>query len=177
MLEQDEEAIQWVLDHEDGFVDPICNALDQFINGLLQENLSVKQQHRCFQIKNLITDIERIGDLTEDMAEAAQRRIERQIVFSQWATADIERLCEHVHTTYMCALNGLRDQDYDAARHACELEEEFDQLYHTARQDHIQRLEEGICQAEADVIFVEWLRNMERISDHADNLGVSVRRT
>lgn len=177
MLEQDKEAIQWVLDREEEFVDPVCKELDEFINGLLQKNLSVKRQRRCFQIKNLITDIERIGDLTEDIAEAAQKRIEDQIPFSKWALADIERLSQHVHTTYTCALNGLRDRDYEMARHACEMEEEFDHLYHIAREDHIQRLEDGICQPEADVIFVEWLRNLERISDHADNLGVSIRRT
>ena len=124
-----------------------------------------------------LTDIERIGDLTEDMAEAAQKRIEDQIPFSKWALADIQRLSQHVHTTYTCALNGLRDRDYEMARHACEMEEEFDHLYHIAREDHIQRLEDGICQAEAEVIFVELLRNLERISDHADNLGVSVSRT
>jgi hypothetical protein len=35
-------------------------------------------------------------------------------------------------------------------------------------------MEAGICQPQADVIFVESLRNLERIGDHADNLGVSV---
>jgi len=43
------------------------------------------------------------------------------------------------------------------------------------RQSHIERLEAGLCQPEADVIFTETLRNLERVSDHADNLGVSVR--
>ncbi len=176
MLEQDDAAIQWVLDHEDGFVDPLCKALDGFINGLLQGDLSVKQQRRCFQVKNLITDIERVGDLTEDMAEAAQKRIEHQVVFSPQALADIDRLCKHAHATYTCALEALRDGDREMAHHACDLEEEFDHLYLEARQGHIQRLEKGICTPEADVIFVEWLRNLERISDHADNLGVSVRR-
>jgi hypothetical protein len=33
-----------------------------------------------------------------------------------------------------------------------------------------------VCQPEADVIFTEILRLLERISDHADNLGVSVAR-
>jgi len=176
MLDQDAEAIQWVLAREDGFVDPVCKALDGFINGLLLENLSLRQQRRCFQIKNLITDIERVGDLTEDMAEAAQRRIEHQVVFSPQALVDIDRLCEHAHTTYICALDALRDRDRDMAHHACDLEEEFDHLYLEARQGHIQRLEEGVCTPEADVLFVEWLRNLERISDHADNLGVSVSR-
>ncbi len=71
-------------------------------------------------------------------------------------------------------MNALRDRDRDLARHACDLEDEFDQMYLEVRQGHISRFEAGTCQPEADVIFVEWLRNLERISDHADNLGVSV---
>ncbi len=54
-------------------MDPVCTILDEFINGLLAENLSSSQQRHCFQMKNLITDIERVGDLTEDLAEAAQK--------------------------------------------------------------------------------------------------------
>jgi phosphate:Na+ symporter len=110
------------------------------------------------------------------MAEAAQKRIEHQVTFSSKALEDIDRLCKHAHATYSCALDALRDRDREAAQHACDLEDEFDDLYLEARQGHIQRLEEGICAPEADVLFVEWLRNLERISDHADNLGVSVRR-
>ncbi|MFN2108383.1 MAG: Na/Pi cotransporter family protein [Anaerolineae bacterium] len=176
MIDEDGEAIQWVLEHEDGFVDPVCKLLDEFTTNLLQKNLSQGQQRHCFQVKNLITDIERVGDLTEDMAEAAQKRIEHQVTFSSKALEDIDRLCKHAHATYSCALDALRDRDREAAQHACDLEDEFDDLYLEARQGHIQRLEEGICAPEADVLFVEWLRNLERISDHADNLGVSVRR-
>ena len=173
-LDGNMEAMQWVIDQEDSFVDPVCTILDAFINGLLGENLSDSQKRHCFQIKNLITDIERVGDLTEDLAEAAERRVENQVIFSDTAIKDIDRLCKHAYNTYICALNALRDRDRDMARQACNLEDEFDKLYLQVRQRHIERLEEGTCQPEADVIFVEWLRNLERISDHADNLGVSV---
>jgi hypothetical protein len=37
-------------------------------------------------------------------------------------------------------------------------------------------VEAGRCHPEAAVIFTETLRLLERISDHADNLGVSVSR-
>jgi phosphate:Na+ symporter len=57
------------------------------------------------------------------------------------------------------------------------MESEFDILYWQTRQRHIERLDAGICNPEANVIFTEILRDLERISDHADNLGVSVMRT
>lgn len=59
--------------------------------------------------------------------------------------------------------------------------------YHQAIQPRLARslsnkpdrdsIEEGVCQPQADVIFTETLRTLERISDHADNLGVSVARS
>jgi phosphate:Na+ symporter len=45
-----------------------------------------------------------------------------------------------------------------------------------ARQGHFHRLEAGICHPQADVLYTETLRNLERICDHADNLGVSTMR-
>jgi phosphate:Na+ symporter len=174
LLDQDMEATQWVLDQEKGFVDPVCKILERFVNTLLRSNLSVSQQRRCFQIKNLLIDIERIGDLTEDLAEAAQQRVEGKVEFSPPAMEDLDRLCQHAYTTYTRALEALRTQDRAIALQACALEDTFDDLYLKARQGHIRRTEAGICQPAADVIFVESLRNLERISDHADNLGVSV---
>ena len=117
-----------------------------------------------------------MGDLTENLAQAAQQRIEDQVEFSPEATVDLDRLFRHAQHTYTCALEALLSGDKEMGRRVCQLENEFDGLYLEARQRHIRRQQAGICQPEADVIFVESLRNLERISDHADNLGVSVSR-
>jgi len=75
LIEGNMDAAQWVLVQEDEFVDPVTDVLEGFVNALMRENLSVSQQRRCFQLKNLLTDIERVGDLAEDLAEAAQKKV------------------------------------------------------------------------------------------------------
>jgi phosphate:Na+ symporter len=174
LVEGDMEAARWVLEQESEFVDPLCVILEDFLNTLMQGSLSVVQQERCFQIKSLITDIERVGDLSEDLAQAAQRKVARDVMLSQQALDEMDRLCRHTHCTYASAVQAVRAGDETLARRACRLEDELDALYLDARQGHIDRLSAGICQPEADVIFLESLRNLERIGDHADNLGISV---
>jgi phosphate:Na+ symporter len=173
LIDGNMEAAQWVLIQEDEFVDPITDILENFVNALMRENLSVSQQRRCFQLKNLLTDVERVGDLTEDLAEAAQLKVTSETTFSPAAVIDLDRLCRHAYDTYSLALRALQAGDRVLAQRACRMEDEFDHLYLKARQGHIERLEEGICQPEADVLFTETLRNLERISDHADNIGIS----
>jgi len=173
LIEDDMEAAQWVLIQEDEFVDPVTDALENFITVLMRENLSTSQQRRCFQLKNLLTDVERVGDLAEDLAEAAQKRVNSKTEFSPAAMQDLDRLCQHAYDTYSLALRALQTGDRALGQQTCRMEDEFDHLYIEARQGHIERLKTGICHPEADVIFTETLRNLERISDHADNLGVS----
>ncbi|TET51826.1 MAG: Na/Pi cotransporter family protein, partial [Anaerolineales bacterium] len=176
LVRDDMEAARWVLEQESEFVDAVCVVLEEFVNRLMQEDLSVAQQSRCFQLKNLITDIERVGDLAENLAQEAQKKVAHDVSFSPRATDELDKLFEHVHGTYTCALLSVRDGEHTLARRACRLEDEFDSMYLEARQAHVDRLESGICQPEAEVIFIEALRNLERIGDHADNLGISVLR-
>lgn len=176
LIDMDTDAARGVVAQEAGLVDPVCKALGDFVNVLMQQDLSVAQQRRCFQIKNLLVDVERVGDLAEDLAQVALERVENDVKFSHEARQDLEQLWRHAHHTYSLALQAFREGNRQLARDVCRLESEFDRLYWQMRQRHIERVEEGVCHPEADVIFTETLRNLERISDHADNLGVSVTR-
>jgi phosphate:Na+ symporter len=178
LIEKDEAIAQKVITQEENFADPVFKSLNDFVNGLLiQEDLSIVQQKRCFQMKNLLIDIERVGDMAEDIADYAIERIKNDVIFSLEAINELTSLSRYTHQTYLFAIQAFQESDRILAKQVCNLEAEFDHLYWQTRQNHIERLEQGLCQPEADVIFTEVLRNLERVSDHADNFGVSVSRT
>jgi phosphate:Na+ symporter len=176
LLQKNEQAAKYVLEQEDNFVDPVYKTLVDFVNRLIQEDLSIAQQKRCFQNKNLLIDIERVADMSEDIAQYAIQRITNNVTFSPPAMQELEQLWKHSHFTFSQAVKAFQESDKELARQVCVSESEFDKLYLQTRQRHIERLEAGICNPEANVIFTEILRNLERISDHADNLGISVMR-
>lgn len=176
LMTKDPKAAQHVVDQEDKFVDPVYKTLVDFVNRLIQEDLSITQQKRCFQIKNLLIDIERVADMSEDLAQYAIERIRNDVMFSPQAAEELERLWRHTLCTFTSAVKAFQDSDKALAKHVCEREREFDKLYWQTRQKHIERVDSGICDSEANVLFTEILHHLERISDHADNLGVSVMR-
>lgn len=170
----DPDKVQHVLDQEEKVVDPIFKELETFINMLLNKELTLAQQQRCFQIKKLLADVERVGDLAEDMAEFALERMEKKASFSEPALEDLKELWMHAHQTYVMSIQAFADDDKEKAKRVSEQEREFDKMYWRTRQAHIRRLEEGRCNSQAEVIFTETLRMLERISDHADNIAISV---
>ena len=176
LIDKDANKAEQVLYMEDNIVDPITDQLEQFVNKLMRSDLSHKQQARSFQVKNLLVDVERVGDMAEDIAQFAQDRIMGEVPFSDQAIQEFEELWRAALSTYQKALVAFQEDDKALAEEVCEVESQFDSMYLAARQKHIQRLECGKCHPKADVVYTETLRLLERISDHADNIGVSVTR-
>ena len=177
LTDNDLDKARRVVELECGTVDPVTKELEGFINTLMSTELTFAQQKRSFQMKNLLIDVERIGDMAEDIAEFANERMNNNVPFTQDAIVELDELWRCAHSTYVQSLQAFKDGDKVLARKVCDCEKDFDDKCWNAREMHIRRLKAGTCHPEADVIFTETLRLLERISDHADNLGVSVSRS
>lgn len=177
LLEKEANDAESVLVMEDEVVDPVTKELEHFVNYLLRSELSDTQYRRALQIKNLLIDVERVGDMAEDIARFALDRIAGDIPLSGAAERELSRLSDFARDIYGQSILAFHTDDAELAAKVCQAENEFDNMYWQAREMQIQRLEAGLCHPEAEVIFTETLRLLERISDHADNLGVSVSRS
>ncbi|NLL30851.1 MAG: sodium-dependent phosphate transporter, partial [Clostridiales bacterium] len=52
-----------------------------------------------------------------------------------------------------------------------EIEKEINKFKDEFRQNNIKRLHEKSCSADSSVVFLDLISNLERIGDHADNIG------
>jgi phosphate:Na+ symporter len=174
LLYEDQAAMAWVLDKEPNYVDAVIDKLDMFVNHIYLTDLDESQQKRTFKLKSLIVDVERVADLAENLAESAQEKIAEKVNFTQFGIQAIEELSQNVFQSLRLAHAALRTQDVELANQVIERESQFDAMYLRERQKHIRRLEEHICPPEADAIFLDSLRNLERISDHTENIAEQV---
>ena len=99
---------------EDTIVDPVTDELETFVNKLMRSDLSHAQQRRSFQIKNLLVDVERVGDMAEDIAQYAQDRAMTDIPFTDQAVEDFVLLWRNAISTYKLALQALKEKDQRA---------------------------------------------------------------
>ena len=84
--------------------------------------------------------------------------------FMSKASGTISRAC----------LKGVRTDDKKFVDQVTKSEEEIDELEKTFKYNHIERLKKKICNPDLDTIFVDCLRNLERISDHSYNIALSL---
>jgi len=174
LIGDDEKAARLVIEKEDEMVDDLCQAIERFVDVIMDRDLGEKELQKCIQLSHNVTDIERVADLVNNLAEACQEKLGKNISFSAQAQEELGLLLQEVRQSYDLSIKSLKTEDCKLAQRVLEIEDRVDMLEATFRESHMRRLEEGVCSPEADVIYVESLRNLERISDHADNIAGSI---
>jgi phosphate:Na+ symporter len=170
-LEMDDaQRVQFLEDE----VDDKCRTTEEFIDKIREEELGEDETLWRMKLLAILTDIERVGDLSQNLAEFAVEREKSEISFSNTAVRHLKEMFNLVEKTYSTAVDALKTRHKDIAKLAVNLEDEVDVLERKLKEAHRQRMREGVCMPEADTIFVETLRNLERISDHADNIALDV---
>ena len=168
--ENDKGQIRQVLQTEEHI-----NQLVKLLTSFLVEvgNLSLTEA-QYLTVRNLfytISDIERIGDHSENIAELAETKRRDRVRFSEKGEKDMERMYDVTLHTFEAALEARELASAEAARRTKDSEKRVDKLERELRDKHIQRLSKGKCTPESGIIFLDMLSNMERIADHADNIA------
>jgi len=121
-----------------------------------------------------INDLERIGDHAENIVEVAERKIEHKLSFTDDALVEIaelkgeaEQMCDYIITA-------LGNNDVEAATLALAKENIINRMQIEFRRSHVKRMTERACSADAGLIFIDLVDNVEKIGDHLTNIAQAV---
>lgn len=174
ILQDNQGEMQEVIQNET-MIDRMNRMLTDYLVKI--NNLSLNEEQNLL-VKNLfytISDIERIGDHSENLAELAKEKVENQIAFSPKASKDLREMLRAAAASVEHALAARKMHDMSRVRMVVQSEELVDNLEEDLREQHIERLSQHQCQPESGVIFLDAINNLERVSDHALNIAGYVR--
>ena len=167
---RDEKEIEKVFEVEKR-VNRINKELTEYLIHANNLSLNNRQKLIVADLFNSLTDIERSGDHAENITEQVQLLIERNQEFSELGHNDLLEITAAVDEAFDGAVKARKTSSKEIAVHVGECEDKVDQLRDDLKIRHIDRLSRGECDPAAGIVFIEIVDNLERISDHAENLA------
>ena len=156
----------------------VVNTLEKEITKYLvlisQRSLSILQSKRLKDLMNIVNDIERVGDHSENLAELAEEKINEKLPFSEKALNELKFMFSKVQFSLNRSISSLKNRDIELAREVALKEDEIDKMEKELRDNHINRLNQGVCYPESGVIFLDLISNLERVGDHANSISLMV---
>jgi phosphate:Na+ symporter len=158
-------------DNQDDLKDQVINYMSTVVS---QSTLTEIESIRLAGLMHVAGDMERIADLCTNILELAAFKTENRIKFSPEAQSEVESSFNLCREMLIHAIVALSDNDFKVACKVQELEKRMDDLEESLRLSHINRLNQGICNVNAAVCYVDLLKNLERIADHCFNIAEAV---
>lgn len=172
LLEGNQDKIQEVLKREN-----IINELQKGINNYMVKitNAPISEQEHMIVtgLFHSVSDIERVGDHAENIAELGEMGMKEGLEFSELARGEIEEMAAITSKSLQLAIQACAKNDTGTAKKALEVEEKVNEMEKILRNRHIKRLTDNQCTSIAGITFLDLISNLERISDHASNIAIT----
>lgn len=171
----DEEKAQMIFENEQS-VDRYEDKLGSFLVKV-RGDLSDHDRKKVSQLLRAIGDLERIGDHSEAILDAANELHMKKIHFSATATGELLVIERAIRDIVALTVRAFSMDDPEIAARVEPLEQVVDNLKEQILARHVERLQRGECTIELGFILSNLLTNYERISDHCSNLAASIIKT
>lgn len=152
-------------------IDQLEHDIIDYLVQLAQASLSHEQSERLNALLHVSSDLERIGDHAQNIADLADYRIEHRLPLSEEAEAELTDMSTQVRNLVENAVAILTSNDQAGAKRVIADEGCIDLLEKSLRRQHIKRLNSGICFPASGILYLDLISNLERIADHANNIA------
>ena len=171
LVERDAGALETVL-AGDGPVNQLHIEIDNraFTLLALQQPMAIDLRMIVAAVK-INTDLERVGDLAVNIAEAARRYLQHRPVK---ALVDLPRMAEIAESMLRDALDSFVRRDVALAQAVLDRDDQLDALKSQVFRELLTHMMENPAKIEPSLDLILVSRHLERIGDHATNIAEEV---
>lgn len=153
--------------------------IDQEENHIEEECLKILALHQPVAVDlrriaaalKINNDLERMGDLAEDIAERALHLARLHTIP---IPLKLQRMTDLATTMVRQSLDAFVNMDAEEARRVCRLDDEVDNLNNDIIQELIETMKKTPDMVEPGLSLFSATRHLERIADHATNIAEDV---
>ena len=167
------------LEENEGVLNYLNQTITEYLVKINALELEENDRKVVGALFHVVSDYERVGDHSENLGEQAAILMSGKASLSEAATLELERMRDLVEKilddSFHLFLKGSGDSRLAFEVNATEevIDNETDRL----KDEHIERLNQGLCTAQSGAVYTDTLTNLERIADHATNIAFSLKDT
>ena len=171
LADYDKAVIERVTARE-SLLDKYEDKLGDYMMRLLAAEALPAQERDAEKVLSCISDLERLGDHAQNIAELATEMQEKKQYFSPEAGEELKTVSKALRQVTELATTAYCESDTQLALQVEPLEEVIDIVCDELKIRHVSRLQTGRCTINVGFVFNDLITNFERIADHCSNIAI-----
>ena len=153
------------------YIDYLSSEITEYLVETNKYQLPLSDAARIGGLFHVVIDVERIGDHAVNVTEAAVKKKDRGIRFTEEGGDELTDVFMDVLDIYDKSIEMFVTDDQSNLGEITYLEDNIDRKQIDYQEGHVRRMSMGRCSIEAGLIFTDLLIGLERIGDHAVNIA------
>lgn len=145
-----------------------------FLVKLHGKSLPEQDLEKVGMMFRVVSDIERLGDHAENIAEYTTLAVNEHAKFSDDAIEELKEISDKTLQCVELSIDTYLNMKFDLLSEVSRIEEEVDELQDKLVESHIRRLKDNHCDPRGGIIFTDLTTDLERCSDHAINIAFAI---
>ena len=173
LLTKDDKAAKEVFEVEKR-IDYMNKEITDYLVKANQISLPVGDRKKLGALFHVVSDIERVGDHAENIAEDVEKLIDMKADINGMAGDEIRRMQEMTVKILHLSMDMFNLEDDSHLQEILDLENAIDAKERELQDLHVKCLTTGECSAQVGMMFSDLASNLERVADHATNIAFSI---
>lgn len=173
LLTKDDKAAKEVFEVEKR-IDYMNKEITDYLVKANQISLPVGDRKKLGALFHVVSDIERVGDHAENIAEDVEKLIDMKEDINGMAGNEIRRMQEMTVKILHLSMDMFNLEDDSHLQEILDLENAIDAKERELQNLHVKCLTTGECSAQVGMMFSDLASNLERVADHATNIAFSI---
>ena len=173
LLIKDDKAAKEVFEVEKR-IDYMNKEITDYLVKANQISLPVGDRNKLGALFHVVSDIERVGDHAENIAEDVEKLIDMKEDINGMAGNEIRRMQEMTVKILHLSMDMFNLEDDSHLQEILDLENAIDAKERELQNLHVKCLTTGECSAQVGMMFSDLASNLERVADHATNIAFSI---
>lgn len=173
LLTKDDKAAKEVFEVEKR-IDYMNKEITDYLVKANQVSLPVGDRKKLGALFHVVSDIERVGDHAENIAEDVEKLIDMKEDINGMAGDEIRRMQEMTVKILHLSMDMFNLEDDSHLQEILDLENAIDAKERELQDLHVKCLTTGECSAQVGMMFSDLASNLERVADHATNIAFSI---
>ncbi len=152
-------------------IDRLQREISEYLVELSQHDLNEIEIQLMPALIHMVNDAERLGDHAEEMLELRHILEEHRLQFSPEAREGILSLLEMLNRQFRNVYLLLQEGAHHGLTDVRAIQREIQQFIRRSTEDNVKRLDEGVQNVQAGVIYMDALNHLERVNDHLLNIA------
>lgn len=154
-------------------IEQLDREITEYLIKVSANPLSLDDEQMINRIHHSIGDFIRIAEISDNILKYTKTSIDQHLEYSDPVRVDLRAMYDLLSKEFELTREVFVDRKMDLLPEVEQLESRVDLMRTQMINDHVKRLNEGLCSPNNSAVYINFVSNLERVGDHINYVAHS----